>query len=718
MYMLCGKIRFRSDAKAQMARQSFGRVLVPRFTAFRAVSEKTNASMYNAELANDRARNDMIVADVVAALQDGRSPLILTKLREHVDTLKDMLGSHCPNIICLTGTAPAKEKRLAMERLRAIGNDEPLIVIATGRYVGEGFDCPRLDTLFIALPVSYSNIVQQYTGRLHRDYEGKEEVRVYDYIDVHVPVLARMYSRRLKSYAPIGYTQHAIEALESNPKDIIFDGNTFLPVLLQDISAARGTVVVSCKSLKYAKKAIYEALATASARGVICQIIVKEASDDAQSISSELTIDIAVAGLEGAETKAVKSSWSAGDKLNIWFDGAYWSQLPQLVLTYDGASWNGSEMDASILKSSGKFHVIYEASNSEFTTAHNGNYYYFPGQNVIVSGTTAQTFRSVPMSCYQNGVAYTYSDGKLSAKIASWNFMTMLQVVITGLQKAASNYALKIDNIDNTAAYYRNPTTGDFKSSGFSNGGYSVGVPNEEGVAFYFGTNYKKGSRDVVFTLKERLSKTESIFTKKSLLLSNSTANVVAVKINSRKFMATPEAVDLGLSVKWGSFNVGAAKPEDVGYYYAWGETTRKINYHWGEEGWYKWGVLDSNASPKYGMTKYTATVIGGDGLNTLQSDDDPATANLGAKWRTPTVNEIIELLDDTKCEWTWDATKKVYTVKGLKTGKSIFLPAAGGRYGSGIGSVGTVGSYWSSSVIVYDPRCASSFGFDMNRQT
>lgn len=283
MYMLCGKIRFRSDAKAQMARQSFGRVLVPRFTAFRAVSEKTNASMYNAELANDRARNDMIVADVIAALKDGRSPLILTKLREHIDTLKDMLEPHCSNIICLTGTAPAKEKRLAMERLEIIGPNEPLVVIATGRYVGEGFDCPRLDTLFIALPVSYSNIVQQYTGRLHRDYDGKEEVRVYDYIDVHVPVLARMYSRRLKSYAPIGYTQQTTEALEPNPQDIIFDGNTFLPVLLQDISAARSTVIVSCKSLKYAKKAICETLATASARGVSCQIIVKESSDRDQS---------------------------------------------------------------------------------------------------------------------------------------------------------------------------------------------------------------------------------------------------------------------------------------------------------------------------------------------------------------------------------------------------------------------------------------------------
>ena len=121
----------------------------------------------------------------------------------------------------------------------------------------------------------------------------------------------------------------------------------------------------------------------------------------------------------------------------------------------------------------------------------------------------------------------------------------------------------------------------------------------------------------------------------------------------------------------------------------------------------YKWGVYDNSASPKFGMTKYTADVEGGDGLKTLQPGDDPATANWGTKWRTPTLDEIKDLLDNTKCEWTWDADKKGYTVKGLKTGNSIFLPAAGCRYGSDLEEVGTYGYYRSSSVLESKPSSA-----------
>lgn len=112
-----------------------------------------------------------------------------------------MLRPHCKNVIILIGTVSTKEKRLAMERLESIPADESMVIVATGRFVGEGFNYPRLDTLFIALPVAYPNIVQQYTGRLHRDYEGKTEVRVYDYIDIHLPSLANMYGKRLKCYA-------------------------------------------------------------------------------------------------------------------------------------------------------------------------------------------------------------------------------------------------------------------------------------------------------------------------------------------------------------------------------------------------------------------------------------------------------------------------------------------------------------------------------------
>ncbi len=206
-----------------------------------------------------------------------------------------------------------------------------------------------------------------------------------------------------------------------------------------------------------------------------------------------------------------------------------------------------------------------------------------------------------------------------------------------------------------------------------------------------------------------------------------SNGTVTAVKVGETKITATSAgftaecavsvfydapAVDLGLSVKWASYNVGAKNVDGRGSYFAWGETTEKENYSWSN---YNWGNFDSSAKPKYGITKYTADVEGGDGLKTLQPGDDPATVNWGAKWRTPTHDEVKELLDKTKCEWTWDAAKKGYTVKGLKTGNSIFLPATGDRVESVLEKVGTVGSYWSSSLNQTTMRDAYLLGFDID---
>ena len=85
-----------------------------------------------------------------------------------------------------------KDRRLTLERLKAIPADQPILLIATGKYVGEGFDYPRLDTLFLAMPISWKGKVAQYAGRLHRNFPGKEEVLIYDYVDIHVPVLEKM----------------------------------------------------------------------------------------------------------------------------------------------------------------------------------------------------------------------------------------------------------------------------------------------------------------------------------------------------------------------------------------------------------------------------------------------------------------------------------------------------------------------------------------------
>lgn len=171
------------------------------------------------------------------------------------------------------------------------------------------------------------------------------------------------------------------------------------------------------------------------------------------------------------------------------------------------------------------------------------------------------------------------------------------------------------------------------------------------------------------------------------------------------------EAVDLGLSVKWAAYNVGATAPEEYGSYFAWGETKEKSDY---SPETYKWGVYVADAFPLFGMTKYTSDAEGGDGLATLLPEDDAATVNWGAKWRTPSYSEIMELVDGTKCESIWDAEKKGYIVKG--NGNSIFLPAVG-IHTDELYDAGTVGFYWSS--LAGEPKYAAYYfafgsgGFD-----
>lgn len=174
-------------------------------------------------------------------------------------------------------------------------------------------------------------------------------------------------------------------------------------------------------------------------------------------------------------------------------------------------------------------------------------------------------------------------------------------------------------------------------------------------------------------------------------------------------------AVDLGLSVKWASFNIGAENEEESGSYFAWGETTEKSNFDWTTEGDYKWGILDESAEPLCGMTKYTAFVNGGDGLKFLQAEDDPASVAWGTKWRTPTMEEIDELFDDNVCTWSWDKVRKGYTITSIANGNSIFLPHTGYRRGSELIDNQLCGYYWSSLVRVFGPSLAYNLRYNTN---
>lgn len=243
IHMQCGPSRYLVDAKEQAEKRAFEHYLLPRFTTYRsAVTDKGIAAIYK-DLAESEVRNDHIVKDVAKVLENDRTPIVLTERREHVLLLADKLANHCKNVITLFGTASAKLRRETMEKSHAIPTDEPLVIIATGKYVGEGFDYPRLDTLFLALPIAWKGKVAQYAGRLHRNYPGKNEVQIYDYVDVHVPVLENMYQKRLKGYAAIGY-KIKIEGVSQVNPDLIYDGKSFYPVFSEDVRTAKSEILI------------------------------------------------------------------------------------------------------------------------------------------------------------------------------------------------------------------------------------------------------------------------------------------------------------------------------------------------------------------------------------------------------------------------------------------------------------------------------------------
>jgi superfamily II DNA or RNA helicase len=179
------------------------------------LTELTIQDIY-AALVDDASRNEMIAGDIVRAIESGRCPLLLTGRTEHLQYFAAKLAGVAKHVFVLKGGMGKKQRRETSAALAAVPENESRVILATGSYIGEGFDDARLDTLFLAMPISWKGTLQQYVGRLHRLHDNKRFVQVYDYVDNYVLMLARMYGRRLKGYAAIGY---AIEQ-ETTPPSI------------------------------------------------------------------------------------------------------------------------------------------------------------------------------------------------------------------------------------------------------------------------------------------------------------------------------------------------------------------------------------------------------------------------------------------------------------------------------------------------------------------
>jgi hypothetical protein len=433
-----------------------------------------------------------------------------------------------------------------------------------------------------------------------------------------------------------------------------------------------------------------------------------------------ISFHFTVADLDPA-SRSVKAGWENGDVLYLWFAPVTQAQ-PDLTLTYDGKDWKaGALRKGCELEAKGTFQVIYNGPDGLMASGSStraGYLFQNPKEGVTMDGkSTGDVFNSSLQAFCQN-VTYQFADDELTATIDGWKLLTDFQITLTDIPKG--EYALLCTSKGNYIAVQEGFLLGSssVSASGQDAGHYAHGESTRAEAIFYYArTNGNEVSSTISLTLIPK--KNGTYLYSNALTYSpgekklKPSGSLQAVKIPYSKFVRTPEAVDMGLSVKWGSFNIGATGPGEYGYYYCYGETEPKEDYYWAT---YKYCEGDYDqlnkycSNEKYGFEEFT------DKLTELEANDDVASVKLGGKWRMPTQSEWNDLL--TKCTWSWTLQYGLsgYLVTSSKTGNSIFLPAAGyhasGYYFSG------KGYYWSSTLYTESPYNAYYLYFSSEKQS
>ena len=274
------------------------------------------------QIVDDDFRNDQIANDLLKCYQDGRNCVLLTQRTAHVVWFAEKMEQEAAQVVALTGSLGAKKTRDALKRLAEIPTDQNFILVATGSFIGEGFDEPRLDTLFLAMPISWKGTLQQYAGRLHRLSEHKKEVVIYDYVDVHVRMLEKMYQKRLKGYASMGYKVKG-EHFSSTPLEIIFDQDNFLPVFSLDIAeAVKEVLIVSPFVRKWRTLQMIKYLCKGLDKGAHVTVVTRPATDfkvqDQGTLQSTLSL-LKEAGISVVFKSGIHQKFAIVDHKLVWY---------------------------------------------------------------------------------------------------------------------------------------------------------------------------------------------------------------------------------------------------------------------------------------------------------------------------------------------------------------------------------------------------------------
>ncbi len=247
--MQFGPIRYRFTARDKAQLQGIRHIVIPRFTRMTNLGPAWKINAAYKALKENEIRNHLIAEDALQCICQGRTPLILTKFKAHAETLRRLLDGKVQHLFVLQGGRSTREREQIRNGLRQVPAEESLAVIAIGKYIGEGFNLPRLDTMLLAAPIAREGNVEQYAGRLHRDYEGKLEAVIYDYVDIHVQVLEKMYHKRLRAYKKIGYEIGSLQSETQITTDMIFDVNTYRSAFDTDLANANKQIVIASPGL-------------------------------------------------------------------------------------------------------------------------------------------------------------------------------------------------------------------------------------------------------------------------------------------------------------------------------------------------------------------------------------------------------------------------------------------------------------------------------------
>ncbi len=335
-YMLIGPVRYRYTTKEMSKEQGIGHYVIPRFTRTvypkGEIPERMHPNEAYELLRDNRSRDDLITNDVRDCISRGRCPVVLSRYRDHSERLYEMLSGTADHVFLLTGDNK-KEHSEILEKLKTVGTDESLILVATGQLIGEGFDYPRLDTLIMATPVSFRGVVEQYAGRLNRSFVTKKNVVIFDYVDSHIPMFSNMYSKRLKAYKQIGYDVRTdLDNLESEMTDItespeivpesIFDSENYMPVFRNDVLSASKRVIISCPYLSaWRTRPFIEKVKWIQNRGVEITLYTMPAGSyltGEESFWMELHDEMCRAGIN-IKTGEVRERFAVIDNELVWY---------------------------------------------------------------------------------------------------------------------------------------------------------------------------------------------------------------------------------------------------------------------------------------------------------------------------------------------------------------------------------------------------------------